>query len=113
METDTITIETTPTGRIRKTSAAQAIAAFTGRTSRIKRYVDADEMTQLVEALPQATKRARVYSSAGFVPNCYRYSCPMEAIEATKDTETGNWLVQVITTDAKRSGGNGPKVVVQ
>ncbi len=109
----TITIETTPTGRIRKASADQAIAALAGRTSRIKRYVDDAEMRTLVDQLPAATSRVRVYSGAGFVPNSYRYACPMEALEATRDADTGNWVVRIVATDAKRSGGTGPTVVVR
>ena len=68
---------------------------------------DIDRFLELVAANP--TKRVRVYSSEGFVPNSYKYKAEISYVEYdpnTRDTWVGR-------SGAQRSYGNGNTEVVQ
>jgi len=77
-----------------------------------RRSIDADEITTAYQKLADAKRRVRVYSTAGFVPNSYRYRCDIQFVEVAK-TETGDWAWSVHWGRAQRSNGRAAKVVVQ
>ena len=68
--------------------------------------------TKLEEIMtdPKA-KTLRVYSSVGFVPNSYKYPCPIAYIEAQRDPE-GYWHIYTGVGDAKRPRGQGSLITI-
>lgn len=56
-------------------------------------------------------KTIRVYSFQGFVPNSYRYPCPIEYAQATRQGN-GQWIYSIGTCDAKRPFGRGPLITI-
>lgn len=76
-----------------------------------RRSIDADEVTTAYQKLADAKRRVRVYSTAGFVPNSYRYQCDIQFVEAVR-TETGDWAWSVHWDQAQRSNGRAAKIVV-
>lgn len=73
------------------------------------RAIDRDDVRKAIRLAREAKRRVRVYSSAGFVPNAYRYRCQIQFVEV--DVPTG----RVFTgwTGAQRPRGAGALVVVQ
>lgn len=108
--TDLPTITLTPTGRIVKRSADALVAALADHKTRIARSVDDVEARTLLAHLSDATDSVTVYSQVGFVPNTYKWACPIEVLKAER-TDAG-WTVSLYRSDAKRSYGNGSLVVV-
>lgn len=76
-----------------------------------RRAVDAVEVRELLGALPRATRRVRVYSAWGFVPNSYRSRCSIQYVEA--ELVAGVWRIATGRTGAQRSNGSGSLAVVQ
>lgn len=79
------------------------------------RIVDPDDIAMIENALPSAPDditTVRLYGlvGGGFVPSSYKYRCPITAVTWTRGVD--EWTVEVVTTDAKRSGGKGPEVTV-
>jgi hypothetical protein len=77
-----------------------------------RRSVDAAEVTEAFQALEKAKRRVRVYSTAGFVPNSYRYRCEIQYVEAEK-TGDDNWVWSVRWGSAQRKNARAATVVVQ
>ena len=112
MNSDSNTVRMTAKNRADKRDASTIIAKYADNPATIKRHVNGHEAAHLIATInanPQAT-RIRVYSSAGFVPNSYRYPCPIQWIEAVRTDNI--WTVTMGTGDAKRPGGNGPRCTV-
>lgn len=59
-----------------------------------------------------AVKTIRVYPDDAFVPNSYKYRAEVTIIQATRNNETGEWLVGAGVVDAKRSHARGAKVTI-
>lgn len=77
-----------------------------------RRSVDEQEVTEAFKALPEAKRRVRVYSAAGFVPNAYRYRCDIQWVEANLDDQ-GQWHWSLDWGRAQRSNARANRVVVQ
>jgi len=88
----------------------EAAAAPVRATRRALRPSDIDTLIELVST---ARKSVRVYSSAGFVPNAYRFRCQIQYIEALAPAEPGErWTIRTAWTGAQRSHGAGALRVV-
>lgn len=77
-----------------------------------RRSVDAAEVTEAFQALEKAKRRVRVYSTAGFVPNSYRYRCEIQYVEAEKVGDD-DWAWSVCWGPAQRKNARAATVVVQ
>jgi hypothetical protein len=75
------------------------------------RAVGVEEIERAAALIEGAQERVRVYSTAGFVPNAYRYRCDIEYVEALRDPE--GWKFRIGSTSAKRSGGSAAREVVR
>lgn len=90
----------------------RAIRASLQQTLSTSRSIDWHRVRVALRAAPQAKRRVRVYSGAGFVPNSYKWRCLIQYVELTiKDGRvtgiTTSW------TGAQRPQGQGSLVVVQ
>lgn len=79
---------------------------------RRERICEAEHVEQLLRMILDAaddTHTIRIYCTTSFVPNSYKYRCPLTTLEAVRTTSAGDksWLVSVFLTDAKRSKGHG------
>lgn len=76
-----------------------------------RRACDVRDILICMRETANAASRVRVYSSAGFVPNSYKYRCQIQYVEAQKTHD--QWNYSVGWTGAQRSRGNGSLVVVK
>ena len=87
-------------------------ASLPDKVLRTRRGLDWNRVRVALRCAPQAKKRVRVYSGAGFVPNSYRGRCEIQYVEVTladgqiTDIRTG-W------TGAQRANGAASLIVVQ
>ena len=80
------------------------------RGLRTYREVYESDLNDLIKACRRGTRRIRVYSSDGFVPNSYRGRCTIEFLEALVKNE--EWHIDLGTSNAQRSYANGPHIVI-
>lgn len=106
----------TEKGTIRATTGEEVIRALAPLFGKpglsTRRAIDDEEVTTALDRLPSATKRVRVYSSWGFVPNSYKYRAEIQFVEAEIDDD-GDWVWTVKWGRAQRSNGRGDTVVVR
>lgn len=76
-----------------------------------RRSIDDQEIAKAYAALDRAKNRVRVYSSAGFVPNSYRYDCQIQYVEVVK--AAGAWEWQLHWGRAQRPNARAATVVVR
>jgi hypothetical protein len=94
------------------TKIARGLRASLGKPGlSTKRACDVRDILIAIRETASAKRRVRVYSSAGFVPNKYKYRCEIQYVEATK-TQDG-WRYTTGWTGAQRSQASGSLVVVQ
>ena len=86
-------------------------SAVPAKSTKTARAIDRDDVRIAIRKAAEAKKRVRVYSSAGFVPNSYRYTCRIQYVEGIK-TEDG-WRFSTGWTGAQRANAAGQLVVVQ
>ena len=82
--------------------------------SRRTRVLDRSDVELFVELVNRANDNIhtiRVYSSAGFVANSYKYRADISYLQADRQ-EDGTFHCYASTCDAKRSHGNGALVTV-
>lgn len=82
------------------------------RKNRILRPSDIERFVELVNNATPEQHTIRVYSSDGFVPNSYKYRASISVLTATRDAETGEFVIGGGVVDAKRSRGVGALVTV-
>lgn len=94
------------------TKIVKPIAANLGKPGlSTKRACTVRDILVAIRESRNAKKRVRVYSSAGFVPNSYKWRVEIQYVEGTKTDE--GWTFRTGWTGAQRARGNGSLVVVQ
>jgi hypothetical protein len=95
------------------TKQLRAVRAQVGAPSlRTARSCDWGDVRVALRAASKAKRRVRVYSTAGFVPNSYRYRCEIQYVEINKDSD-GRIAIYTGWTGAQRSNARGSLIVVQ
>lgn len=84
---------------------------------RRNRIITMRECVELVELMSAHQNNAdthtiRVYPRDGFVANSYNYRADVTYIEATRDTETGEFIVHSATANAHRSHGSAATTTI-